>query len=77
MEIHREVARFAPDDPQDLVDLAFGCPFCPGQAGLPRLVGRASRYEAEAHCRCTTCAREWILDLDLSQMRRITAWDMG
>ena len=71
MDLHRERARFDPDDCQELVDLAFGCPFCPGQAGVPRLASRAWRYQAEAHCRCTTCGGTWILELDLAQVRRL------
>lgn len=64
-------ARFEPQDPQDLVDLSLGCPFCGGQAGLPRLSCEKWAYRADALCRCTTCERSWVLELDLAQIRRL------
>jgi hypothetical protein len=70
-DLPRTQARFDPLDPQDLVDLAFGCPFCGGQAGIPRLRGELWGYSADAHCRCTTCEKEWILELDPAQIRRV------
>jgi hypothetical protein len=73
MDLHQERARFDPDDDQELVDLSFGCPFCPGQAGVPRFASRPWKYDAAAHCRCTTCGSNWILTLDLAQLRRLWA----
>jgi hypothetical protein len=69
---HRERARFDAEDPQDLVDLAFGCPFCGGQAGVPILRSKPWEWHAEARCRCTTCEQSWVLDLDLAQIRRLS-----
>lgn len=69
----RAQARFSPDDPQVLVDLAFGCPYCGGQAGVPRLVSAAWKYEGQAQCTCVDCGETWILDLDLAQILRLTS----
>ena len=70
---HAAAARFSVDDPQDLIDLSFGCPFCGGQAGLPQFQSR--HWEStQAHCRCTSCEQTWILELDLAQLRRIYSY---
>jgi hypothetical protein len=71
MDLYRQRARFDPEDSQELIDLTFGCPFCPGQAGIPRLASRPWTYHGEAHCRCTSCGEAWILELDLAQVMRL------
>jgi len=64
-----DVARFLPDDPDELVEAAFACPFClcAGE-WQATLVG----YDPTAQCECEACRQRWLVYLTPEQALRLS-----
>jgi hypothetical protein len=64
------VARFLPDDRDELIEAAFACPFCL-RAGIERratLVG----YDPTVECACEVCDQRWLVYLTPDQALRLS-----
>jgi hypothetical protein len=66
-----DVARFLPDDPDELVEAAFACPFCLSGGGIEwqaTLVG----YDPSVQCACESCHERWLVYLTPEQALRLS-----
>lgn len=66
-----DVARFLADDPDELVEAAFACPFCLNSAGIEwraKLVG----YDPTVECACEACQERWLVYLTPEQALRLS-----
>jgi hypothetical protein len=66
-----DVARFLADDPDELVQAAFACPFC---LGIARTEWRAmlTGYDPRVVCGCEACDQRWVVYLTPEQALRLS-----
>jgi len=64
-----DVARFRPEDPQELVRASFACPLCLQEASVVRLP--ESHDDLAAQCACLPCHAGWEVALSATQMLRL------
>ena len=64
-----DVARFAPEDPTDLVAASFSCPCC--LRGDTDVAIERGEAEADARCGCRCCGARWTVALDAQQVVRL------
>lgn len=63
-------ARFGHDDPDELVEAAFACPFCL-RAGIEFRV-TLSGYDPTVECGCEVCDERWLVYLTPEQALRLS-----
>lgn len=64
-----ELARFRPDDPDELVQASFACSYCLRQPALATVAHAADGAVVE--CRCHACDRSWAVMLTPEQSLRV------
>jgi hypothetical protein len=65
-----DVARFRPDDPDELVQASLACPLCLGSETV-RWSGALEGYDPSIRCECGSCQREWSVYLAPEQALRL------
>jgi hypothetical protein len=68
--INTDLARFAADDPDPLVNASFACPYClhdPSEIAL----NLDEPFGSAALCRCQACRRGWAVTLNFGQALRL------
>ncbi|UGS37443.1 hypothetical protein [Capillimicrobium parvum] len=69
MQVASEIARFRPDDPDELVHASFACSGClcePTHATV-----QLSSDSATVDCHCHRCGLDWRVDLTAEQSLRV------
>jgi hypothetical protein len=69
MTVAAEVARFRPDDPDDLVQASFVCAYCLHQPSMATVVHGVEGSAVE--CRCHACETTWTVMLTPEQSLRV------
>lgn len=64
-----DVARFRPEDPDQLVRASFACPLCLHEASMVRLP--RGDDDPVAQCACLPCHAGWEVALSPTQMLRL------
>jgi hypothetical protein len=68
--ITTDLARFAADDDDVLVNASFACPYCLRQP-TDIALNLEEPFESAALCRCTHCRRGWAITLNFGQALRL------
>jgi hypothetical protein len=66
----RDVARFRPDDPDELVVASLACPVCLTSEGVER-DATLHGYDPSVRCQCPTCDQRWRVYLLPEQALRL------
>jgi hypothetical protein len=69
-----DVARFRPDDPDELVEAALACPVCLRAEGV-RWSASLQGYDPSVQCRCASCQQQWQVYLAPEQALRLFLTD--
>jgi hypothetical protein len=69
MSTTAEVARFRPDDPDQLVQASFACAFCLCQPAVATVAHGPDG--AAVDCRCHACEQAWTVVLSPEQSLRV------
>ena len=69
-----DVARFRPEDPDELVAASLACPFCLGGEDI-RWEGRLGGYDPSVRCQCPGCEQQWQVFLAPEQALRLGLMD--
>ena len=64
-----DVARFRPDDPDELVRAALACPLCL-RADEVGFTVSLEDYDPHIDCECPWCLERWLVYLDPQQALR-------
>jgi hypothetical protein len=67
--MNADVARFRPDDPDDLVSAALACPFCL-RAEEVHVTAALEGYDPRVDCLCPSCSERWQVYLNPQQALR-------
>jgi hypothetical protein len=65
-----DVARFRPDDPDELVLASLACPLCLCSEPV-RWTGALEGYDPTIRCECISCQGEWNVYLAPEQALRL------
>ena len=65
-----DVARFRPDDPEELVTASLACPMCLCSDGV-QWDAALQGYDPSVQCRCPTCDQRWRVYLMPEQALRL------
>jgi hypothetical protein len=68
--ITTDLARFAADDADVLVNASFACPYCLRQP-TDIALNLEEPFESAALCRCAHCRRGWAITLNFGQALRL------
>ena len=71
MSAHADVARFHPDDCDELVVASLACDLCLHSAGVEWTLS-SDPYDATAHCHCPHCNHDWSVYLSAQQALRLS-----
>lgn len=71
MGAHSDVARFHPDDCDELVIASLACDLCLQGAAVEWKLCSDS-YDATAHCHCPDCDHSWSVYLTAQQALRLS-----
>jgi hypothetical protein len=64
-----DVARFRPDDPNELVSASLACPICLNSDEV-EWEAALEGYDPSVQCRCPTCEEQWRVYLAPQQALR-------
>ncbi len=70
MLAYTDVARFRPDDPDELVNASLACPVCL-RSDEVTWSATLQGYDPSVQCRCPTCEERWLVYLTLEQTLRL------
>lgn len=65
-----DCARFLAEDPVELVEASFACPWC--LSGVDDAVVELGSHDSVARCTCPACDHEWDVSLHAGQVMRLT-----
>jgi hypothetical protein len=65
-----DIARFRPDDPDELVTASLACPICLCTDEV-QWEGALEDYDPSVQCRCPTCQERWRVYLAPQQALRL------
>jgi hypothetical protein len=65
-----DIARFRPDDPDELVYASLACPVCLCSDDV-EWVGSLQGYDPSVQCRCPSCSQQWRVYLAPEQALRL------
>ena len=71
MAAHADVARFHPDDCDELVVASLACDLCLRSAAVKWSLSRDA-YDATVECHCSHCDHDWSVYLTALQALRLS-----
>ncbi len=69
-----DIARFRPDDPDELVSASLACPICLRSESVQWQTALQG-YDPSVLCRCPSCERRWSVYLAPDQALRLGLMD--
>jgi hypothetical protein len=70
MALLADIARFRPDDPDQLVHASLACPMCLRGDDV-EWEGSLRGYDPSVQCRCPSCSQRWRVYLAPQQALRL------